>query len=401
MSPVDDAGLPLAGVGVLDLTQYVSGPFCTMLLAELGADVIKVEPRGRGDVYRQQGPSFLGGVSTSYLSVNRSKRSMTLDLKHPEAGAVIGRIVADQDVVVENFKPGTAERLGVSYERLRSINPDLVYCSISGYGQDGPDAALGGYDLMAQARGGLMALTGYEGAEPTKVGLPVLDLSSAVYAALGVVSALWRRDRGQGGSYVDVSLLDTAVSFLPMALAEYQATGELPRPLGAASPFFAPYEGFRAGDGFITVVGTGGKDHWERFCGVLGLEALIDDPRFRSNADRVANRKDLHAIVQRVLVGEGSAHWVARFREAGLPCEPVQNLDRILEDPQVRERGMIASYEHPDIGSVLGTAFPLVFDGARKRPTPPPGLGEHTEEILASIGMAAQDIAALRDEGVI
>jgi formyl-CoA transferase/CoA:oxalate CoA-transferase len=402
VSAAREPQLPLAGIRVLDLTQYVSGPFCTMLLAELGAEVVKVEPPVRGDIYRVQGPSFLGGVSTSFLSVNRSKRSLTLDLKHRAAIEVVERLVENVDVLVENFKPGTAERLGVGYEQLREINPQLVYCSISGYGQDGPDAARGGYDLMAQARGGLMAMTGHVGDEPTKVGLPVLDLASGIYAALGAVSALWNRDRGGGGSHVDVSLLDTAVSFLPMALTEYQANGRLPEPIGSASPFFAPYEGFRTRDGYITVVGTGGKDHWERFCEVLGLEQLLDDGRFKTNVDRVANRDELHRLVEEVLVTRSSSHWVAAFGAAGLPCEPVQNLDALIADPQIEHRGMMVRYQHPDVGAVLASAIPLVFGGAtRPTPTAPPRLGEHTREILASVGFSADEITSLAEDGAI
>lgn len=398
---VSEGGLPLSGVHVLDLTQYVSGPFCTMVLAELGADVIKVEPPTTGDVYRQQGPSFLGGVSTSFLSMNRNKRSLTLDLKRDEAREVVRRLAGRVDAVVENFKPATAERLGVGHEALRAVNPDVVYCSISGYGQTGPNAGLGGYDLMAQARGGIMAVTGPDEGTPTKVGVPVVDLATGVYAALGITAGLLSRERGGGGRRIDVGLLDTAVSFLPMLLAEYQATGVLPKPLGNASPFFAPYEVFRTKDGFITLVGTGGKGHWESLCRVLGLTGLLDDPRFASNSDRVARRTELHQIIEEVLVMETSEHWIGRLREAGLPCDPLQNLDAVLEDPQVRSRAMIGTYHHPQAGNVVFPTSPLAGDAGRRPSSPPPLLGQHTREVLGWLGFSDREVEGLEVAGVV
>jgi len=398
---VREGGLPLSGIHVLDLTQYVSGPFCTMLLAELGADVIKVEPPTTGDVYRQQGPSFLGGVSTSFLSMNRSKRSLTLDLKRDEAREVIRRLADRVDAVVENFKPATAERLGVGYETLRAVNPELVYCSISGYGQTGPNAGLGGYDLMAQARGGIMAVTGPGEETPTKVGVPIVDLGTGVYAALAITASLLSRERGNGGRRIDLGLLDTAVSFLPMLLTEYQATGVLPKPLGNASPFFAPYEVFRTKDGFITLVGTGGKVHWESLCQMLGLPDLPDDPRFASNSDRVVRRAELHEILEAVLVTETSEHWIGGLRAAGLPCDPLQNLDAVLEDPQVQSRAMIGSYLHPQAGKVTFTASPLAVGGARAPSSPPPLLGQHSREILGWLGFSDQEVEGLQAAGVV
>jgi crotonobetainyl-CoA:carnitine CoA-transferase CaiB-like acyl-CoA transferase len=397
-----DLNGPLAGIRVLDLTQYVAGPFCSMLLGDLGAEVIKIEEPSRGDVYRVQGPHFIGGEATSFLGVNRNKKSLTLNLKHRQGLAVAQRLACTVDVVLENFKPGTAERLGLGYAQLEKLNPRLIYASISGYGQDGPDRERGGYDLMAQGRGGLMSVTGCQDGPPVKAGLPVVDMGAATYAALGILAAYISCQQTGHGQQIDVSLLDTTVSWCTILALEYQATGHVPGRIGSSSPLFAPYQGFRAQDGYINVIGTGGKDHWQRFCRALGHEEWIEDARFTDNPLRMAHLDELSALIEEVLVTAPVAVWLERLDAAGLACDPIQTLDEVLEDPQVRARAMVVPVDHPRAGHLDMIGIPIKFSA-----TPavirilPPAKGEHSDEILASLGYNSDDISALREEGVV
>lgn len=393
---------PLTGMRVLDLTQYVAGPFCTMLLGDMGAEVIKIELPGRGDIYRIQGPHFIKGEATSFLSVNRNKKSLTLNLKDPRGLAIANELVTKVDVLVENFKPGTAKRLGLGYEELTSVNPKLVYCSISGYGQTGPERQRGGYDLMAQARSGLMSITGTRDGPPAKAGVAIVDMGAAMYAALSILSAYIVRERTGKGQRIDVALLDTAVSWCTMQVLEFQATGEVPSRMGSASPFFSPYQAFKAQDGYLCVVGTGGKDHWERFCHALGHSEWAEDPRFIDNANRVAHLDKLAVMIEAVLARAPVEVWVQRLEAHGLPCEPVRTLDQMVIDPQVQARDMVVQVDHPTAGrlDMVGVPFKL-----SKTPAgvwdPPPAMGQHTDQVLRELGYTERDIDALRGEGVI
>ena len=393
---------PLKGIRILDLTQYVAGPYCSMMLGDLGAEVIKIEPVERGDIYRVQGPNFINGEATSFLGVNRSKKSMTLNLKSPEGYKIALELVNLVDVVIENFKPGTAEKLGLGYEKLKEINPRIVYASISGYGQTGPDANRGGYDLMAQGRSGMMWVTGTPESPPCKVGVPVVDMGAAMYAALGIVSALLVREKSGKGQMIDVSLLDTAVSWFPILLMEFQATRRIPGKIGSASPLFAPYQAFKAKNGYINVIGTGGKDHWDRFCRALGHEEWITDPRFADNPDRIAHLDELTKMIEEVLSTATVEDWIKCLSSFGLACDPLQTIDQMMADPQILAREMIVEKEHPVAGPLKFTGIPIKFSETPGKITQlPPMKGEHTKAILSELGYTPNEIDDFEKRNII
>jgi crotonobetainyl-CoA:carnitine CoA-transferase CaiB-like acyl-CoA transferase len=296
-------------------------------------------------------------------------------------------------VVIENFKPGTAEKLGLSYEKLKTVNPRIVYASISGYGQTGPEKNRGGYDLMAQGRSGMMFVTGTPDSPPCKVGVPVVDMGAAMYTAFGIVSALYVREKTGRGQMIDVSLLDTAVSWFTVLTMEYQATGQIPGKIGSASTLFAPYQAFKARDGFINIIGTGGKDHWERFCGVLGHEEWINDPRFKDNPDRIAHLNELTQVIEEVLATATVKDWLQRLSNAGLACDSLQSINQMMVDPQILAREMIVEKDHPIAGKLKFTGIPIKFSETPGAITQlPPLKGEHTKAILSELGYTVLEI---------
>ena len=390
---------PLEGFTVLDLTRVLSGPYCTMHLADMGARVIKIEQPGRGDDTRGFGPPFLQGESTYFLSVNRNKESVTLDFKHSEGRALLDRLIAQSDVVVENFRPGALAKLGLDYATLADRHPRLIYCSISGFGQTGPRSTEAGYDAMIQAEGGLMSLTGDGDGPPYRLGVAIADLVSGILAANGITLALLARERIGRGQQVDISLLDSVTTLLTYQAGIYFATGTPPPRLGNRHPTIAPYEVFSASDGDF-VLAVANDDLWRRFCEVADIEP---DDRFATNPQRVQRYGELRPLVADRLGRRTRQDWLARLGAAGVPCGLVRDLGELFADPQVAAREMVAEIEHRTIGPlrILGVPIKLSDTPGAVR-TAPPTLGEHTDAVLRKdLGLTPEVIARLREQRVI
>lgn len=393
---------PLEGIRVLDLSRVLAGPFCTMILGDLGADVIKVEQPGSGDDTRQWGPPWAGGESAYYLCVNRNKRSITLNLKHERGREILVELARDSDVVVENFRVGMLDRLGIGYQALAARYPRLIWCSITGYGLDGPYAERAGYDFVAQGEGGLMSITGEPDGEPMKVGVAIVDLFTGLYAASAILAALHARSQTGRGQLIDVALLPTTVAMLANVGSNYLVSGQIPKRYGNAHPNIVPYQTFRARDRWMTVA-VGNDRQFRQLCRIVGKEELADDPRFATNPQRVAHRDELIPLLQSVFETRDAEEWLAAMTEAGIPCGPINTLDRVFSHPQILHRGMVVELPHPTAGSVRLAGPPFVLSetpaGVRSHP---PLLGEHTEDILRErLGLSAAAIARLREEGVI
>jgi crotonobetainyl-CoA:carnitine CoA-transferase CaiB-like acyl-CoA transferase len=390
----------LDGIRIVDQTQVMAGPFASMLLADMGAEVIKVEPP-EGEHARHVGLEVAPGVAASFLAVNRGKKGITLDLKEPEGVAVLKRLVETADVLVENYRPGVAKRLGVDYETLAAINPRLIYCSISGFGQTGPYATRGGYDLIAQGMAGIMSATGSDGGPPVKVGVPVADLGAGLFALLGILAALRARRITGRGQQVDTSLFEAALALSAWEATEYWYTGEIPKRLGTAHRLNAPYQAFRASDGYFTV-GAANEKLWPIFARLLGREALTQDPRFTGVGNRVRNRAALEKEIEAVTIRETRAHWLARCEEAGIPAGPIYTIPEAQADPHAQSRGMVQELVHPEAGRVkaLGNPVKLSRSPATLRAAAPL-LGADTEAVLAGIGYCPSEVAALRARKVV
>jgi len=395
-------GGPLDGVKVLDLTRILAGPFCTMILGDMGADVVKVENPDGGDDTRRWGPPFVEGESAYFLSVNRSKRSLTLNLKVPRGKALLHDLMSRADVLIENFRPGAIERLGFGYEAAAAKNPRLIYCSISGFGQTGPDALRPGYDLIVQGESGVMALTGFPDGPPCKVGLSVADIIAGMYAVQGIAFALYARERTGRGQRIDVALLDGMISFLTYQAGIYFATGKSPSRMGNLHPTIMPYETFEAADGHLNVA-VGNNSLFQQFCRVLDRPDLAADPRFDSDAGRVEHRGALRPVLEALLRARPVAAWLEAFTAAGIPCGSLKTVAEVFESPQVLAREMVRTLTHPKAGAVRVTGNPLKMSetpGAVERP--PPLLGEHTDRVLAEwLGLDGEACVALRRDGVI
>lgn len=393
---------PLAGLRVLDLTRVLAGPYCTMMLGDMGADVVKVERPGVGDDTRGFGPPFLGGESTYFMSINRSKRGMTLDLKHQRGSEILHQMLKTADVVVENFRPGLMESLGYGYETVHPMNPRLIYCSISGYGGTGPDAALPGYDLIIQGEGGIASLTGDTDGPPFKVGTSQADIVAGMMACQGILLALIARERTGHGQKVDIGMLDCQVALLTYQAGIYFATGESPTRLGNQHPSIVPYETFECRDGYLNVA-CGNETMWRRFCAAAGLEALADDARYRSNADRVKHAAELRALLRPVMTERTIAQWIDAFRAAGVPAGRIDSVRDVCENPQVIAREMVVELEHPEAGPIRVTGVPVkLSETPGSVDSPPPVLGQHTDEVLSDwLGMSDAEVAELRREKVV
>jgi crotonobetainyl-CoA:carnitine CoA-transferase CaiB-like acyl-CoA transferase len=390
----------LAGVRVLDLSRMLAGPYGSMLLADMGAEVIKVEDPAGGDPIRGMGPPFVNGESAYFLAINRNKRSVTLDLKQPRGRALFLELVKVSDVVFDNWRPGVAARLGVAPEACRAAKPDIITCSVTAFGSDGPYAELPAFDLIIQAMGGAMSITGEPGRPPVRMGLPMGDLAGGLFALGGVCAALFRRERTGRGQHIDLSLLDLQVSLLTY-VAQYTLTdGRVPQPIGTAHQSVVPYQAFATADGYV-VVAVFVDRFWPAFCDAVGLPALSE--RYPTNPERVEHRDELVGVLEARFREERTASWVARLRAAGVPCGPVSTVDQVLADPQVRHRAMVAetARAHPVAGTHHLVGNPVKVDSP-DRYDPAPLLGEHNEAVYDGLlGLDEDALAALRRDGVI
>ena len=390
---------PLHGVRVVEVGNFMAVPFCGMQLADLGAEVVKVENPSGGDLTRAAGP-FLGGESSNFIRLNRNKRSLALDLKAPEGKALFRRLAASADVVIENLRPGTMDGLGLGYGVLSAESPRLIYLAATGFGNDGPYADLAGLDIIAQAMSGLMSITGEQGAPPVKVGVPIADLTCALYATIAVLAALRARDRDGHGQFIDVSLLESAVSLAVWEAGRYFATGEIPKPSGSAHQAIAPYQAVRSADGWFTF-GANTQAHWLRCCAVFGLDELTHDERFSANERRLENRDALIAAIEAVTTREPSAYWTERLGAAGLPCGPIHTFDRVFNDPHLNARNFFVDAPHPTLGAVRQVGSPMRFSATPARiERAGPLLGGDSAEVLRGIGVSDEELDGLLRDGV-
>jgi len=391
----------LSDIRVVDLSRVLAGPYCTMMLADYGAEVIKIEQPGVGDGTRQWVPPWLDGESAYFLSVNRNKKSLTLNLKSGEGRRILKKLVAGADILIENFKPGTMERMGLDYDSLCQEFPGLIYCSISGYGQTGPYRDRPGYDFMIQAQGGIMSVTGEVNGEPHKVGVAIVDITAGLFAASAILSALHYRERSGEGQYIDVALLDSQVAWLANVAHNYLATGQQPGRYGNAHPNIVPYETFQASDGYVALA-VGSDEQYRLFCSVVDRLDLWHDERFQTNAGRVRYRDILVPKLQELFVTRTKDEWLDLLLEAKIPAGPINDIPTILGDPQIAARQMVQEVEHATAGTVQ-----LLGPVAKMSKTPakiyhaPPTLGADSDGILSTLGYTSEQIATLRNDGVI
>lgn len=393
---------PLEGIRVLDLSRILAGPFATMILADLGAEVIKVEAPGRGDDTRAWGPPFVAGESTYFMSVNRSKLGVSLDFKHPRGREILFRLLDRADILIENFRAGTLDRQGLGYEALSGKYPRLIYCSITGYGHTGPRRQEPGFDVVIQGESGLMSVTGPTEGPPYKVGASIADIIAGMYAVQGILSALYQRERSGRGQKIDVALLDSTVSALTYQSAIYFMTGRTPQRMGNRHPSIAPYETFEAADGYFTLAVTT-NPHWHLFCEVAGFTDLENDPRYLEVQDRVANYESLRESLAGKFRQKPVAYWLAHIRGAGIPCGEVRTVAQALEDPHLAARGMILELQHPKAGRIRITGSPINMPAAAAvEATPPPTHGQHNRQVFCGmLGLSDEEFELLARDQVI
>ena len=389
----------LDGIRVLDVTQVMAGPYCAMLLCDMGADVIKVEAPGGDSSRRMAGAE--GNDSAAFNAVNRGKRGIVVDLKQPRGQTVLRRLAAGADVVVENYRPGVMARFGLDYESLAAASPRLIYASISGYGQTGPAAGRGGFDLVAQGVSGLMSVTGEPDRPPVKVGVPLTDLGAGLFAVIGILAALQHRARTGRGQQVDTALVDAGVALSVWEATELFSSGQVPRPLGSAHRMSAPYQAVRCSDGYITL-GAANDRIFRRLAEVLGHPEWVDDADFASDGGRVRHRQRLAAAIEEVTARHSRAHWLAELDAHDIPCGPIQDYREVMEDPQVRAREMVVETRHPTLGAISTLGTPIKLSASPLAPgRPAPLLGQHTDEVLRDAGYDTGEIAVLRADGIV
>ena len=392
---------PLKGIRVLDLTRILAGPYATMILRDLGAEVIKIEQPGVGDEARDFGP-FKNGFSLYFMSVNRGKKSVTLNLKAPRGKELFLELVKGSDILVENFRPGTMEKLGLGYESLKAHHPSLLYAACSGFGQTGPYAMRGAYDMIIQGMGGIISITGEPDRPPVRVGTSIGDITSALFTAIGILSALRHRDQTGEGQLIDVGMLDCQVAILENAMVRYFSTGDIPRPLGRRHPAITPFEVFESADGYV-VIAIGNNELWRKFCEHVNHPELIDNERFHTNALRTENHESLFPILAEIMCRRTTDAWVEALEEVGVPCGPVNTVDKVANDPQVLARDMIAEVEHEVTGTVQIPGIPIkLSETPGQIDAPAPNLGEHTSEVLIGLlGLEAEEVNQLKQDEVL
>lgn len=392
---------PLDGVKVLDLSRTLAGPFCTMMLGDMGADVIKVEQPGSGDESRRFTPPSWNDESCYYLSSNRNKRSITVNLKSTEGKAIIMKLVRDADILVENFRTGTMEKLGLGYEELKKLNPRLIFCSISGFGRTGPEKNRAGYDLLLQGFGGLMSITGEEGGPPVKAGMSIVDLTTGMFAVYGIMNGLFAVRKTWKGQFIDVSLLDGQITLLNHMATGYMATGKPAGKMGSAHPSLVPYQAFRAKD-MDVILAVANDGLWKKCCTALEWSDLLEDVRFEKNVDRVAHRVELVKLISDKLIFWESKDLFEILDSHGVPCGPIHTIDQILNHPHTKAREMMIPIQHPTIENLQVPGFPVKMgDTPQSVRYYPPLLGEHTEDVLSELGYSTEDIQRLKTKQII
>ena len=392
---------PLDGMKVLDLTRVLAGPYATMLLGDLGAEVIKIEQPGTGDESRNFGP-FKNGFSLYFMSVNRGKQSVTLNLKTERGQAIFKQLLKQTDILVENFRPGTMQKLGLDYDTLKGEHPSLIYAACSGFGQTGPYAQQGAYDMIIQGMGGIISITGEPDGPPVRVGTSISDITAALFTTIGVLSALHHRNRTGSGQFVDVAMLDSLVAVLENAVVRYFATGEAPKPLGARHPAITPFEAFASADGHV-IIALGNDTLWAKFCEHVDRHELISDERFRTNADRTENHSELFPILSEIMSQRPTDDWIDALGAIGVPCGPINAMDKVVSHPQVQAREMITRIAHDITGEVEVPGVPIkLSETPGNVDAPAPSLGEHTTKVLTDLlKMSADEVEQLRRDGVI
>ncbi|MFP4347809.1 MAG: CaiB/BaiF CoA transferase family protein [Desulfococcaceae bacterium] len=400
---MDKQPKPLSDLTVLDLSRVLAGPYCSMMLGDLGADVIKVERPELGDDTRHWDPPSAGGEAAYYLCVNRNKRSLTVNLKEAEGREIIRELARKSDILIENYKVGTLDKMGLGYEEIKKVNPGIIYCSITGFGQNGPYKDKPGYDFMIQGMGGIMSFTGDPEGPPMKVGVAIVDITAGLFASSAILAALRHREKTGAGQYIDIALLDSVVAWLANVGSNYLISGQLPRRFGNAHPNIVPYEPFMAEDGVYIALAVGNDPQWRKFCKLAGIEELAEDPRFATNAARVNHREELIPIIREKMLDRPAEEWLKLLDENKIPCGPINTLDKVFSDPQVLEREMVADVPHPTAESFKMAASPMKLTETPCEITRhPPLLGEHTDEVLKEmLDIDEKRIASLRASGII